>query len=243
MILDAFGIPDYSPLYVSDLLRALNMSHTLEGGFIRHLTCTVDGLCVEQPVWPIVVDRVRAIPKIRSQIDRQVLFVCDSKAALSNTNIKQDLWPSSRGSDVLRTFKDVLARANRSSGWTIEVDEPTTLDFVKSATKPSYLNLIQTQLYKLTPYTLRKEVQQLVIAYLAGTAPYTAMHRKLKSSLKLQSLSELLHLPKAKELREAVLMLNSNPVEEVAKKTGFQPFELNYLSKSSAKTSEAKRKE
>jgi hypothetical protein len=235
MILSAFGIPDYSPLQVSELLKYLSMSHTLEGGYVRHLTCTVDGLCKEQPVWPIVVDRIKAIPRIRTTTDRQVLFVCDSRAALSQTNLGTELWPEHRGIETLRTLKKVLVQSNKSKGWTLTTSEPTTLEYVESASKPSYLNLIQTLLYKLTPYALRKEVQHLVISYLAGTASYTALNKKLRSSLKLQDLSVLLNDPKAKELRAAVSLLSSMSVEEVAKTTGFQTFEILYISRSNDK--------
>ena len=235
MILDAFGIPDYSPLQVSEFLRALNMSHTLEGGFLRHLTCTVDALCTEQPVWPVVIDRIKAIPRIRTTVDRQVLFVCDSLSALSTTNIGTDLWPENRGHDAVRKFKKVLIRASKSKGWELTTKELTTLEYVESASKPSYLNWIQSAIYKITPYALRKEVQQLVISYLAGGASYTALNKKLRSSLKLQDLHELLNQPKAKELREAVLMLSRLPVEEVAKVTGFEQFEILYVAKSSEK--------
>ena len=235
MILCAFGIPDYSSLQISEILRDLNVSHTLEGG-LRHLTRQVYGSGIEQPAWPIVVDRVRAIPKIQTNIDRQILFICDCRAALLNTNTYRDLWPENRGSDIVVKFQNVLTRAVRATGWTLAISEPTTMEYVESATKPSYLNLAQSLLYKITPYSLRKEVQQLMVSYLAGIASYTALHKRLKSSLKLQALHELLSLPKAKELREAVLLLNMYSAEEVAKKTGFETFEILYLYSSSQKT-------
>ena len=236
MILAAYGILDYSPIQVSEFLRRLRMSHTLEGG-LRHLTHTLDGLCKEQPLWPIVVDKVKAIHKLRMKTERTILLVCDSRAALSTTNVRTELWPEHRGSDMVDALKAAMLATNKNScEWELTNNEPSTLDYVNSATKPSFVNLLQTEIYKLTPYALRKEVQQVVIAYLAGTASYTSMHKKLKSSLKLQTLAGLMHLPKAKELREAVLMLGGASVEEVAKKTGYETFELLYLSKSNAKT-------
>jgi hypothetical protein len=234
-ILAAYGILDYSPIQVSEFLRRLRMSHTVEGG-IRQ-SYTVDGLCKEQPVWPVIVDKVKAIPKVSCDRGHSVLFVCDSRAALSTTNLSISLWPDHRSPDTLAAFKTSLVIASKNAeGWDLISKEPSTLDYVNSATKPSLVNKLQTEVYKLTPYSLRKEVQQLMIAYLAGTASYSAMHKKLKSSLKLQRLAELLHLPKAKELREAVLMLGNSSVEEVAKKTGFETFELLYLSRSNSKT-------
>lgn len=237
MILAAYGIPDYSILQVSECLRNLRLSHTLEGG-LKHMVYNVDGLCVQQPIWPIVIDKVKTIPKLRSKFDRTVLFVCDSRAALATTNINAALWPEHRSPSMVEDFKLALTVAHhKTEEWSLINNEPTTLDYVNSATKPSFVNLLQTALYKVTPYGLRKEVQQLMIAYLAGSASYTALNKKLKTSLKLQPLSDLLHLPKAKELREAVLMLSKSSVEDVAKKTGFATFELLYLSRSNAKTS------
>lgn len=236
MILSAYGLPDYSPIQVSDCLRSLRMSHTLEGG-VKHAVCTVDGLCKEQPVWPIVVDKVKALPKLRTRTERSVLFVCDAGSALATTNISNVLWPEQRSINILEDIKKALIAAHQcSTEWLLINNEPTTLDYVKSASNPSFVNGCQDALYRITPYTLRKEVQQLMISYLAGTASYTALNRKLKTSLKLQTLSDLLHSAKAKELREAVGMLSRTSVEEVAKKTGFQSFELLYISRSNAKS-------
>jgi hypothetical protein len=236
MILAAYGIPDYSTIQMSECLRDLRLSHTIEGGFIRHMVCTVDGLCKEQPVWPIVVDRVKAIPKLRTNKSHTVLFVCDSRAALATTNLDRILWPEQRSTNFGDDLKLALIKARRQTeDWTLVNNEPTTLDYVNSATTPSFVNKCQDAIYKITPYALRKEVQQLLIAYLAGTASYTALNKKLKTSLKLQTLSDLMHTPKAKELRDAVAMLSKTSVEEVAKKTGFQTFELLYLSRSDAK--------
>jgi hypothetical protein len=229
-ILQAYGIIDCSPIQISEALRALNLSHTLEGGTRR---LTYDGLCKEQPVWPVVVDHVRNIHRVSGE--RLVLFVTDCRALLATTNLSTFLWPDNRGPSLQASIKSALVSAHRvNSDWSLVSKEPTTLEFVNSATKPSFLNLIQTQIYRVTPYALRKEVQQVIIAYLAGIESYTVMHRKLKSSLKLQTLYELLHLQKAKDLREAVLM--GGDVEEVAKSTGFAPFELRYIQASSTKT-------
>ncbi len=70
MILGAFGVIDASPIQVSEALRKLNMSHTFVGGFGRTTHATVDGLCAEQPVWPVIIDRVRNIPKVAIPYDR-----------------------------------------------------------------------------------------------------------------------------------------------------------------------------
>jgi hypothetical protein len=243
MILTAYGIPDYSTIQVSECLRDLRLSHTIEGG-LKHTVYTIDGLCKEQPVWPIVVDSVKAISRLRTKMSHTVLFVCDSRAALATSNLSAALWPEQRSPNFSADLKLALTTArNRTEGWSLVNNEPTTLDYVNSATTPSFVNKCQDAIYKITPYALRKEVQQLLIAYLAGTASYTALNKRLKTSLKLQTLSDLMHTPKAKELRDAVALLSKSSVEEVAKKTGFQTFELLYISRSNAKTtSEAKAK-
>src|ERR1700676_5573028 len=117
MILSAFGLPDYSMVQVSEFLRLLCMSHSLEA---PHLSTVVDGLSVEQPVWPVVVSGVRSVPRLRTQIDRQVLFVCDCQSALATANLKRDLWPEHRGVDTLDKIKRVLvASAKCTGGWTL----------------------------------------------------------------------------------------------------------------------------
>lgn len=244
MILSAFGLVDTSPHELSMVLRDLHMSHSLVGGRPRTLFRTVNGLCSQQPVWPIVIDGVKTIHKVQSKRSRLVYFVCDSRAALASTNVSQRMWPDHRSGTLTDAVVSSLMLAaqwgSTNTPWALKRKDLTIAEYVDIATKPSFLNDIQTALYKITPYGLRKEVQEQIIDYLAGHMAYTALNRKLKSSLKLETLQYLLSMDKAKAFRDAVLALRNSTIDEVAKAHGFETFELLYISSSYAKRMAAK---
>jgi hypothetical protein len=124
---------------------------------------------------------------------------------------------------------------SRSEPFEFKKIEPSIADYVNAATKPSFLNHIQTSIYKIQPYGLRKEVQAMCIAYLAGGTSLAVLKRKLRSNFKLEDLAKLMLAEKAKQLKDAVALLKGLPVDQVAKKTGFEQFELNYVANSYAR--------
>lgn len=233
MILSAFGLVDCSPIQVSEILRSLRMSHSFVGGFGRTMRLTIDGMSVEQPVWPVVIDRVRAISKVQSDKDRFVYFVCDGRAALALSNVSQILWPEHRELSIDDAIKNALIVSNQlTQDWTLSVNEPSIDDYVNLAAKPSFLNGVQGLIYKITPYSKRKETQKSCIAYLAGGLNITVLKRQLKASLKLADILTLMDSDKAKNLREAVAALRSKPLEIVSKEYGVETFEILYVVKS-----------
>src|SRR5690606_38027543 len=91
----------------------------------------------------------------------------------------------------------------------LKVKDKTVDDYVNEATKPTLLNHIQTALYKITPHELKKEVQKMVISYLAGKESKTRLFDKLKSSYKLDTLRELMSDPQVAEYKEAVALFRA----------------------------------
>jgi hypothetical protein len=254
MILGATGV-DLSPIQLSEALRDLNVSHTVTGyaGF-RMVTTHVYGTAKEQPAWPVIVDGVRSInriptvlgPQFMEKYPRLIYFVTDARAAIASTNLGHNLWEDYRndlGLTFTKALKDFLwSSVESNKEWKLEVTEPSVLDYVRIASKPSFLNDVQTTIYKITPYALRKEVQSMCISYLAGGTGQHLLKHKLKSSFKLAGLLDLMSSPKAKELREAVGLLKKNTVDEVVASTGFQSFELLYVTRSYDKERKAQDK-
>lgn len=240
MILKGYGVIDMSPIQVSETLRQLNVSHTIEGGYMRHMQYTVDGLCKEQPAWPIVIDRLKTVPKVRTSKERMIYLICDSRAALANTNAGQQLWPVPGVSDFTDALRMALNTAHvLNQPWKLVKQEPSIDDFVNAASKPSFLNHVQTQIYKINPYDLRKEVQGMVILHLSGMASPAKLKAKLKSSFKLENLAALMQDPHASELRaacESVLKYKQKP-EDAAKVSGVSTFDILYLVNSARKLS------
>lgn len=234
MIVQAYGVVDASPIQISEILKALNVSHSLIGGFGRVMRLTIDGLAPEQPMWPVIVDRVKTIPKIDFEKDPMVLFVCDSRASLALSNANSSLWPENRPVTLSTGVEAALvASLAVTSPWSLVTSVPTLEDYVNLAAKPSFLNFVQGAFYKITPYSKRKEVQQMCIAYLAGAITTTAIKQYLKTSLKFATLLSLIDSPKALNLREAVAVSRSAPsLEQVCKDFDVQSFEILYIVRS-----------
>lgn len=238
MILHGYGVIDLSPIQVSEALRQLRVSHTIEGSFIRHMTYTIDGLCKEQPAWPVVIERLKMVPKIRTVKERMIYLICDSRAALANTNASQVLWPAQHADDFMGALRAALNTAHiRNQEWQLVRSDPSIDDFVNAASKPSFLNHVQTAVYKINPYDLRKEVQTLIILYLSGKLPVTKMRAKLRSSFKLETLLQLMNDAQADKLRQACEVVRKQQlnVDDVAKSTGVASFDLLYILNSARK--------
>lgn len=231
-IIHAYGLLA-SPLQVSAVLTQLKVGHTL---FKDSLMSPGKELHFDsrQPAWPVVLPTIQAMSRYRCGADKQILMICDSLALLSTCNLRT-LKPH----NMEVTLKKALeyAVANPMDGWHLIRTEPSIKEYVDSATTPSYLNLIQSDLYKITPYDLRREVQALLIGCLAGMEPRAKLVAKLKSSQKLDGLLELIKDPKFMGLKEAVALFRTNgDVDTTALATGYQTFEILYVTRSASKT-------
>lgn len=234
MILGAFGVIDASPIQVSEALRKLNMSHTFVGGFGRTTHATVDGLCAEQPVWPVIIDRVRNIPKVAIPYDRVVYFVCDARSQLAMSNLSKQLWPDTRVLDLHLAIGVAMVDATQNPGepWELKVNEPTLDEYVRQAAQPSFMNFLQARACKINPYSLRKEMQKMAVAYLAGGISLLALRRAYRGNSKLADLLTLMESDDALRLRNAVQAARTVGVEAAAQEFNLEQFELNYVLKS-----------
>ncbi len=231
-IIHAYGLLA-SPLQVSAVLTQLKVGHTV---FKDSLTAPGTELHFDhrQPAWPVILPTIQAMSRYRCKANKQILMICDSLALLSTCNLRT-LKPH----NMEVTLKKALeyAVANPMDGWALVRREPSIKEYVDNATTPSYLNLIQSDLYKITPYDLRREVQALLIGCLAGVETKAKLVAKLKSSHKLDSLLELIKDPKFIGLRDAVALFKSNgDADATALSTGYQSFEILYVTRSANKT-------
>jgi hypothetical protein len=241
MILGAWGLIDYSPVQMSEVLTSLRLSHSIVGR-LRDQRLTYDGLSAEQPVWPVIADSIDAMVKVKTKRSHLVYLVCDSRAALAATNIYRGMWPEYRVDDIIESTKRSLVMAlEKGKKWDLVRNELTVLDYVNIAAKPSFLNDLQTLFYKINPYSLRKEVQLSCIGYLGGSLSYTAMRQVMNQSLKLAPIMALMTSEKARRLRTAVLSLNQLTVEQSSRTFDFETFEILYIAKSQAKAALAKK--
>lgn len=174
----------------------------------------------------IVADSIDRAKKIKSK-DNRILLVCDAKSALERTNC------------TLLTIDDlhaVVELAKTSCEKAEFVFKPWTLnEILEVATTYVFLNSIQTALYKITPYSLRKDVQKTVIAYFYGAVDKHKLNILLESSKKLQGIYDLCNCDEADRLRLACIEAIKSPIAErvaICKKYGFEEFEIVYIIKS-----------
>lgn len=192
----------------------------------------VKEIAEKQPAWPVIMPSVQAFKRYHLEYPRQIVYICGSLAELSETNVRiiRD-WQTHLG----LSLKHAVAKTFPPD-WELVVTEQPIEDYVEVATKPSFLNHVQAEIYQLTPYELKKTVQRMVINYLAGVDGYGKLRAKLNSSYKLERLKVLMTDPKCAVLRNAVAAYRkAKNEEEIAKTHGVEAFEILYLVKSSEK--------
>lgn len=231
-VIQAYGVLA-SPLQLGAEFTAVGISHIMIDASL-HARPTVKDIAKKQPAWPVVIPSLVTLKRHWLEYDQQILYVCGSLDELKTTNLRiiKD-WKASLRQSLVYAVANPFAK-----DWALVTKEPTMEDFVHSATKPSFLNHIQAEIYKLTPYDLRKTVQAMVISYLAGIDTFGPLKLKLASSYKLDRLKALMADPQCQVLRNAVADYRKTEDEEaVAKAYGVETFEIMYLVKSSAKKS------
>lgn len=229
-VIHAYGVLA-SPLQLSATLTNLNVSHVVVDSSLQARP-TLKDVAKRQPAWPIVLPSVQALRRFRLPYERQVLYVCGSLAELQETNLR-----------VIRDWRLHLTASLRhavvspfNSQWVPIIREQPIEDYVKTATKESFLNLVQTAIYELTPYDLKKTVQLMVVSYLAGELKWRPLQQKLNSSYKLERLKALMSDPQCAVLKAAIVEYRKSSLEEiVAKQFGVEPFDILYVVNSAAK--------
>lgn len=230
-----FGIYHKSCYEVCQALDYLNFSYEIYGKkFNEYKRVSNEKSLINI----IVVDSVNRASKVRA--DDAMMIVCDSQPALAKTNANKTLYPGEKLRLALTKAVSfcIAKQKNNSKQITFTIKQTSLNDILKVATTYSFLNGIQTALYKITPYKLRKQTQTNVISYFYGDLNYTNLEAYLNSSSKLATISDLCKDPKARELRQACIAARKNPkfVEKIAKSNGFASFELMYVIKSHEKT-------
>lgn len=237
MMYGIFGIYHKSCLEVCQSLNDLNISYTVYGKEYNQIKRVENKLKV-MPVY--VIDGLYRAGRL-DNLAPGIQIICDSQPALAKSNVSRKLYP---GLTLRNALKQALlqAKENRLSKKkkVLKTRSLTLQEVLKSATTYSFLNGIQTALYKITPYTLRKESQKQIISYFYGDTSYTALISKLESSAKLATLLALCKDQQAKALRQACILARKDmsKVEKVAKASGFASFEIVYIIKSHEKAKE-----
>lgn len=200
-----WGSPVKSAWEISDELTQLRVSHTIRMG----LKFSAVQLKSAQPRPVHVTDVFQFKPGVN--------FIVGSYAALAQTNIP-----------VMKDVKDALQNPIKVQ---LQTTSMSALDYVRAVAKPSVLNRIQTLVYKIQPYSLRKEVQAKIIQYFTGQISISKMANFLKRSYKTTPIYELLE--SGDNLRKAIEqhMKYGKTAEELEVEFGVPAFEIRYLTK------------
>jgi hypothetical protein len=228
-IVSGWAVAGFTPLQLSEAFTNLGISHCIVSRIGNTLSLRreyVGNICADQYVWPVIVNTVAAAKKLVPDRELEELFVCDSYPALANTNLRTfnstaDLRFALWGS----TFPPKLDET-----WSLSIDEPDIQDYVAQASRPSILNEIQTALYKITPYSDRKVVQEKIIHYLGGKLSFRVVNQLLRTSPKLEKLKQLIATPEVAELRYAIKRVTAGEDQEVvADEMGIEIFDISYI--------------
>lgn len=212
-----WGTSKYSLWELSQALRALRVSHSVDSPLQKKRKQVRLGFAQPKTV------------HLTSNLDGLVLdavnLVSAALGALVDTNFKP--FPDS---DLETALKQILVEGTGIVPKRVKRD---AANYVENLAKPSLLNKMQTEINRIQPYDLRKQVQGWTLDYFNHRLSIRAMMRLLERSSKTERLK-----PMFKEgiaLREAVGLLKTKPIEIVEKETGFSSFELLYLTKAKRK--------
>lgn len=198
-----WGCPTKSSFEISEELTKLKVPHTAR---IENRFVAVPG---ERALQAHLTDNPKRLKR------GVVNFVVASYAELSLTN-----YP------MLVTVKNALAQ---DSGIDPVVVRMTAMDYVAAISKPSVITKIQTAIYKIQPYSLRKSTQNLVLGFFNSQVSDRELAKVLGRSYKTMPVLEL--VKEGSKLREAVQELKTKTPEQVEAETGIPAFELRYVSK------------
>lgn len=233
-IVAAFGVPNFSPFDVSAAMTDLGVGHVLvwrEGFKLKIKECgDVEG----QTALPVIVDSIKLFRRMKNR-GRYVVYVVDAMSALQLSNITEIVQTSPLEKSLRQTLIATKPKVKKEPVWELKTREPSLMDYVNLAVKPSQLNDFQTLVCKINPYSLRKEIQGLFIGYLASTVSARVLKSKLSSSYKLSPLLDLMKAERTQELKDAVAKVKSGAdLEAICGELDFESFEIMYIIKASA---------
>ena len=173
-----------------------------------------------QPRWVHVSDTPKDLQ------ESSVNFISMPYAALVQTNIMSFPDPSQYSLDL--SIK-IMLESNRLPH-EVSIRNFSAREYVDMISKPSLLNNLQNLIYKIQPYSLRKEAQAMMLQFFSGRVSTYTAESFFKKSLKTAPIVKLLQ-GEGQSLRQAVIRTRSEPVEVVSESTGIATFDLLYLSK------------
>lgn len=210
-----WGSVAHSEWDISDALRELRVSHTVDPRD-KTKACQIVSVGYPQP------KHVHVTTTLKTMMPQAVNFIVASYGALGDTNIPNLPFTSARG--LGEALKVALLSAQTTS---IRVTKLSPVDYINQIAKPSLLNKIQTEILRIQPYALRKEVQAMMLDYFNSRIAKKTIISFLNRSLRLERLRDTILL--GDDLRAAVALLSQMDAEAVQGQTGVPSFDIMYL--------------
>lgn len=208
----------YSLWELSQALRKLNVSHTIEGA--KKSTIKSVDLGFKQP------REVHLTSRVDGYKAEAVNFISASVGALADTNFRP--FPDS---DLNVAIRAILTEGKPIRPQIVVRD---AANYVESLARPSLLNKIQTEINRIQPYALRKQTQVWVLEFFNNEISLRELRYRLERSTKTEALFPI--VKEGVSLRDAVVRLKRESVTDVAAATGHSAFELMYLIKANRST-------
>ena len=210
--ISVFSSASHSAWEISDALRALKVSHTIDPDDKTKKVRLIN-MKREQPR---LVHIAGGVATLRSQATN---FIVGSYGMLSTTNI-----PRLAGQDLTEALKAALQSDVLTQ---VVVSHMSPVDYINHVAKPSLLNKILTEVQGIQPYTLRKQTQTLIVDYFNSRVAERTLMRHLSKTLRLERLKPI--IAEGGNLRAAVELLKTTDVETVALQTGVPTFDMQYF--------------
>lgn len=217
-----WGTFTWSPWELSDGLRRLKVTHTVDpqtkGEKVRRLNMKHDQ--------PLPVHLTTTLKGLRTGA---VNFIATSYSNLSGTNIPLMPKPSGQAWDGVAELDLALRHCLTSSRLTsLELASLSVVDFIHMVAKPSLLNKIETEILRIQPYSLRKEVKAMVLNYFNSRCSQAQVSKFLAKSLKFDLLRSFILSGSA--LRDAISRHKAGEdAEAISATTGVPAFDILYM--------------
>jgi hypothetical protein len=207
-----FSSATFSMWDISDALRSLKVSHTIDPDEKTWKAKFVN-MKREQPR---SVHIAAGVATLRSE---SINFIVSSYGMLSTTNI-----PPLSGPDLISAIRTALLSDQTTC---VQVQHMSPVDYINHVAKPSLLNKLLTEVQHIQPYALRKQTQALIVEYFNSRVSERVINTFLSKTLRLERLKPL--IADGKPLRAAVEMLKNMDAETVALQTGVPSFDIQYF--------------
>ena len=216
---------------ISHELSILKYPHTIIGKNLKDKKVINNARKYICPIY--LVDGIKQLSKVPLGC---FSIIVDCKVRLERSNC--DII------DIKTNFKKALRHylslyRNDTERKTLLEKNITLKEVADVATSYSFLNDVQSHIYKITPYDFRKKVQHAIISYFYGSMTIASLKDLLSQHNKLAEIRKKCFSQEANKFKKAIRMYKDCKDEnKVSAETGFATFDILYIIKSYEKEME-----